>query len=132
MYSKSKLNIADNMKSNIILVSEIKIKLVSNDFFNMDNLLQIGSFLDPKHLSIASVDIGIDRVIKFSSYISIYEILRNHEIPIILRNWINSSNSRFNLSSILTEEELDFFTLHFEMFYQIETFPSTNTIFVRI
>lgn len=132
MYDLPKIDIANDMKKDITKTSEIKIKLISNDFFNLDNLCFIRTFLDPNRLSITSIDIGIDRVLKFTSNINIGTIIQNYEIPHILRNWINSSINRKLLLTILTEEELEFFDLHFEMFYQIETFNATNILFVRI
>lgn len=132
MYDLPKVNTANTMKNDITLASDIKIKLISNDFFNMDILWSISPFLNQEHLSIASVDIGIDRLIKFESYISISDIIQNYEIPRSLRQWITSDSVKMTLRSILTEKELQFLELHFEMFYQIETFLATNTIFVRI
>ena len=132
MYDLPKVNTANTMKNDITLASDIKIKLISNDFFNMDILWSISPFLNQEHLSITSVDIGIDRLIKFESYISISEIIQNYEIPRSLRAWITSDSVKMTLRSILTEEELQFLELHFEMFYQIETFLATNAIFVRI
>jgi len=132
LYDLPKVNTANTMKNDITLASDIKIKLISNDFFNMDILWSISPFLNQEHLSITSVDIGIDRLIKFESYISISEIIQNYEIPRSLRAWITSDSVKMTLRSILTEEELQFLELHFEMFYQIETFLATNAIFVRI
>ena len=132
MYDLPKVNTANTMKNDITLASDIKIKLISNDFFNMDNLWSINPFLNPEHLSIASVDVGIDRIIKFNTYINIYDIIQNYEIPQSLRAWITSDSVKITLRSILTAEELQFLDLHFEMFYQIETFLATNTIFIRI
>lgn len=132
MYDLPKPTIAADMKNDITQVSEIKIKLVSRDFFNMENLSAISIFLDTNRLRISSIDMGIDRVIKFISYINIYDILQNYEIPRILRAWINLDTTKMTLRSILTEDELNFLDLHFEMFYQIETFATTNTLFVRI
>lgn len=132
MYDLPKVNTANIMKNDITLASDIKIKLISNNFFSMDILWSISPFLNQEHLSITSVDIGIDRLIKFESYISISEIIQNYEIPRSLRQWVTSDSVKLTLSSILTEEELQFLELHFEMFYQIETFLATNTIFVRI
>ena len=132
MYDLPKVNTANTMKNDITLATDIKIKLISNDFFNMDCLWSINQFLNPAHLSITSVDIGIDRLIKFESYIRISEIIQNYEIPQSLRQWITSDPIKITLKSILTEEELKFLELHFEMFYQIETFLATNTIFIRV
>lgn len=124
--------IASEMKNDITTMSDIKIKLISRDFFNMDNLFTLSEFIDLNRLSIASVDIGIDRVIKFNTHIPAYDIITSYEIVTAMRNWIQSNRNQFTLRSILTEEELEFFNLHFGMFYQLETFINTNAIYIRI
>lgn len=130
MYEYPKVTTSEDMKEDIQKMSAIKIKLVSNNIFSLNNLLLIGKYLNPTHLFITSIDIGVDRVIKLASYISIQEIITNYEIPQALRQWINSDTIRFTLFSILTDEEYHFLDLHFEMIYQIETFE--NCIYIRI
>lgn len=132
MYSVQKPTVADNMKNDINKCNSIKIKLISNNFFDIDNLYSISDYIDKSEIVLESVDIGIDKVIKFRSLISIKDILQNYNIPNIMRKWINSDTNRFTLRSILLEDELNFLDLHFEMFYQIETFNELNYIFIRI
>lgn len=130
MYEYPTVNTCDNMKEDLNKIIAIRIKLISNDFFNIDNLHLIRDYIDASHLNMISIDMGVDKVIKFDSYIPIQDILSNYEIPKCLRYWINSSSMRSALSSILTQEEIQFLDLHFEMLYQIETFQ--NSIYIRM
>lgn len=120
------------MKNDINTASDIKIKLISNGFFNMNNLWEISNYLNPTRVKLSAVDIGIDRVIKFETFIPTYDIIRNYEIVQAMRCLINNDKARLTLLSILTEEEVQFLDFHFEMLYTIETFPNTNAIYVRI
>lgn len=132
MYDLPKVNTANTMKNDITLASEIKIKLTSNDFFNMDNLWSIDPFLRNAFLTITSVDIGIDRVIKCKTYGNVTRLIPSSEISKAIRQWITSNNIKEKLRYILTEEELNFIYSHFGLFYQIETFTDLNVIFIRI
>lgn len=123
-------NIASEMKNDINTASEIKIKLISNNFFNMDNLFKIANYIDPNRVRLISVDIGIDRVIKFGTLVPTYDIVRSYELVYAMRLW--GHNNEITLKSILTEEEFHFLELHFEMLYTIETFNTTNAIYIRI
>lgn len=123
-------NIASEMKNDINTASEIKIKLISNNFFNMDNLFKIANYIDPNRVRLVSVDIGIDRVIKFETFVPTYDIVRSYELVYAMRSW--GHNNEITLKSILTEEEFHFLELHFEMLYTIETFNPTNAIYIRI
>lgn len=123
-------NIASEMKNDISIASEIKIKLVSNNFFNMDNLLKVNNYLDYNRVRLVSVDIGIDRVIKFETVIPTYDVIRSYELVYAMRSW--GHDNELTLKSMLTEEEFHFLELHFEMLYTIETFNHTNAIYIRI
>jgi hypothetical protein len=118
------------MKNDINTASEIKIKLISNNFFNMDNLLNINNYLNHNRVRLVSVDIGIDRVIKFETVIPTYDVIRSYELVYAMRSW--GHDNELTLKSILTEEEFHFLELHFEMLYTIETFNYTNAIYIRI
>lgn len=125
-------SIASDMKNDINTATDIKIKLISNGFFNMDNLWSLSNYLNPTIAKLSVVDIGIDRIIKFETFIPTYDIIKNYEIVQVMRCLINDDRNRISLRSILTEEELQFLDFHFEMLYTIESFPNTNAIYVRI
>lgn len=115
------------MKNNLQFVNNIKIKLIKSNFLDYDNLYSITSFYNPKYLNLISIDIGIDKILKFNTVLGIHDII--NYIELVIQAWFNSKKDI--LSNILTKEELDFILSNSKQLYQKELFPVLSTIIIR-
>lgn len=128
MYEQPITNNVQEMKDNLVNINNIKIKLVKANFFSYDNMYTISSFIDTPSITITSIDLGVDKVVKF--YAMNMNPIVYKDIDMIMNKWLFSYMEV--LKSILTEEEIEFVKSHYFLLYQKEAFPIFNTINIRI